>query len=79
MSALRLWLIDESPSSRLQASVGRAWRLAGLLCRNPLALLGAIIILLLILVAVFAPVIAPETPVGQNLSFSVTWISFRTD
>lgn len=68
MSTLHAWLVDDSPSSRWQAAMGRAWQLAGLLLRNPLAMLGIIIITALVLVALFAPLIAPESPVGQNLS-----------
>lgn len=68
MSTLHAWLVDDSPSSRWQAAMGRAWQLAGLLLRNPLAMLGIIIIIALVLVALFAPLIAPESPVGQNLS-----------
>lgn len=68
MKALLTWLHDDSPTSRLQANLGRAWQLSGLLARNPLALLGIIIITMLVLVALFAPLIAPESPVGQDLS-----------
>jgi len=68
MSTLRAWLSDDSPASRWQANMGRTWQLAGMLRKNPLAMLGAFIILLLVLVAIFAPLIAPESPVGQNLS-----------
>ncbi len=67
MSA-RDWLLDESPASRTQASLGRAYSAARLLLRNPLAVVGGAIILLLILTAAFAPLIAPESPYGQNLS-----------
>lgn len=63
----RDWLLDTSPTSRMQANAGRAYIAAGQLLRNPLAVIGGIIILLLILTAAFAPWIAPESPVGQNL------------
>ncbi len=63
----RDWLLEDSPRSRLQANAGGAYRMAGALMRNPLAVVGAVIILLLILAAAFAPLIAPESPVGQNL------------
>jgi peptide/nickel transport system permease protein len=36
--------------------------------KNKLALAGAAIILLLVVIAIFAPVIAPYDPVGQNLT-----------
>ncbi len=64
----RDWLLDESPASRWQASAGRAYAAAGLLLRNPLAVIGGAIVVLLILTAILAPLIAPEGPLGQNLS-----------
>ncbi|MDV7141102.1 ABC transporter permease [Tropicimonas sp. TH_r6] len=63
----RDWLLDESPNSRIQASAGRFYRMGLALLHNPLAVLGALIILLLIATALFAPWIAPESPVGQML------------
>ena len=66
MSA-RDWLLDPSPATSFQASAGRAWRMFGALMRNPLAVAGAIIVIGLVLTAAFAPQIAPESPVGQNL------------
>lgn len=68
MNALQIWLTDDSPTSRWQATLGRAFQLAGLLAKNPLALLGILIITSLVLVALFAPLIAPESPVGQDLA-----------
>jgi peptide/nickel transport system permease protein len=67
MSA-RDWLLDDSPASRLQADLGRGYRMGAALLRNPLAVVGALIILGLILTAAFAPWIAPETPYGQDLA-----------
>ncbi|MFV2051294.1 ABC transporter permease [Aliiroseovarius sp. YM-037] len=64
----RDWLLADSPTSRFQANMGRAYRMGGALLRNPLAVVGALIIILLIATAAFAPWIAPESPVGQNLS-----------
>ena len=66
MSA-RDWLLEDSPGSRLQARLGRSYRLLLALGRNPLAVLGAVIVIVLILMAVFAPVIAPQSPTAQNL------------
>ena len=63
----RAWLLDPSPETSLQATAGRAWRMAAALMRNPLAVAGAIIVIGLVLTAAFAPWIAPELPVGQNL------------
>lgn len=67
MTTARHWLLDESPASRLQANLGHAYRMALQLARNPLAMLGAFILFLLILAALFAPWIAPYSPLGQNL------------
>lgn len=64
---MHAWLISDSPASRLQARAGRAYLASGMLLRNPLAVTGALIIGLLIVTAIFAPWIAPESPVGQNL------------
>ncbi|MFY0621000.1 MAG: ABC transporter permease [Pelagimonas sp.] len=61
------WLLDESPTSRMQANAGRAYRMGLAMLGNPLAMLGAAIVLVLVLAAAFAPWIAPESPVGQNL------------
>ncbi|GAB2187575.1 ABC transporter permease [Roseibium sp. LAB1] len=62
------WLLDDSPASRLQANLGRAWRVWTALLRNPLAVVGGFIILVLIVMAVFAPLIAPYSPIGQDLA-----------
>lgn len=62
------WLLDDSPSSRLQASLGRSFRVFTALMRNPLAVVGAAILLVLIVMAVFAPWIAPYSPIGQDLA-----------
>ncbi|SFT57393.1 ABC transporter permease [Mesorhizobium sp. YR577] len=67
-TTVRAWLIDDSPSSRLQARLGRAWRITGALTRNPLAVVGAAIILVLILTAIFAPLIATHDPLKQDLT-----------
>jgi peptide/nickel transport system permease protein len=64
---MRDWLLDPSPETSFQASAGRAWRMLGALLSNPLAVAGALIVVGLILTAAFAPWIAPESPVGQNL------------
>ena len=67
MSSLQQWLTDESPETRWQANLGRSWRLLCMLMKNPLALLGSLIIVGLVVVAAFAPWIAPQSPIGQDL------------
>ncbi len=62
------WLTTDTPRSRGQAFAGRTYATARLLARNPLAVVGAAVVLALVLVAAFAPWIAPESPIGQNLA-----------
>lgn len=60
---LRAWLLSPEPGSRLQARLGRfylGWRS---FTRNPLAVLGLGIVILLIVIALFADFIAPHSPV----------------
>jgi peptide/nickel transport system permease protein len=64
----RDWLLEDSPHSRLQARLGRLYRLGGSIWRNPLAMAGAIIVALLIVTALAAPWIATHSPTGQNLA-----------
>lgn len=64
----RDWLLADSPTSRMQANLGRTYRITLALMRNPLAMVGAIIVLTLIVTAVLAPWIAPYSATGQDLS-----------
>lgn len=61
------WLLSDSPGSVLQASLGRFYLSFLDFLGNRLALLGCIIILILIVVAIFAPFIAPYDPIATNL------------
>lgn len=64
----REWLLTEQPSSRRQARLGQLYRTWLALRSNPLAMVGLGIIVVLILVALFANVIAPYDPlVGGDL------------
>ena len=63
----REWLLDPNPASRAQARAGQFYLGWLRLIRNPLAVIGLVIIALLIVMAVFAPVIAPYDPIAQNL------------
>ncbi len=67
MASTRDWLLDDSPASLLQANLGRSYRIVLALMRNPLAVIGAFIIFVLIITAMFAPLIAPFSPIGQDL------------
>ncbi|MEX0969788.1 MAG: ABC transporter permease [Paracoccaceae bacterium] len=61
------WLNSDAPGSRMQANLANSWRVARSLLGNPLALAGGIIILALVLTAAFAPYIALQSPIGQDL------------
>ncbi len=67
MSALTDWLRDPSPASRRQARLGQAYLSWLRLKNNRLAVIGLGIVLALVVVAVFAPVLAPDDPIAQNL------------
>ncbi len=59
----REWLLSDRPASRRQARLGQAFRTWLAFRSNWLAMVGLGIVLLLILVAVFANLIAPHSPV----------------
>lgn len=67
MTTLRAWLQDPSPTSRRQARLGQMWLAWLRIRRNRLAMAGLIIVAILLLVAAFAPWIAPHDPFVQNL------------
>ena len=60
----REWLLTEQPASRRQARLGQAYRRWLALRRNGLALVGLGIVVALILVAIFAPLLAPYDPIA---------------
>lgn len=61
------WLLDEAPTSRRQARWGGAYRLLLALRKNHLAMAGLIIVTTLVLFAIFAPLIATHSAIGQDL------------
>ena len=65
---MRDWLRDQNPSSRAQARAGQAYLNWLRLRRNPLAMAGLLIASVLMLVAIFAPWLAPYDPIAQDLS-----------
>jgi peptide/nickel transport system permease protein len=67
MTTLRAWLQDPSPSSRRQAKLGQLWLAWLRIQRNRLAMAGLVIVTILLLVAAFAPWIAPHDPFVQDL------------
>jgi peptide/nickel transport system permease protein len=79
----RAWLLSASPASRRQARLGRFYIAWLAFQSNHLAMLGLAIVLALILVAVFAPVLAPYDPNAQILADRLQFFSgqhpFGTD
>ena len=65
---MRDWLLSDDPENRMQARLGQAYRLARALARNPLAMVGFVIILTLLFVAAFAPWLAPYSPIEGDLT-----------
>lgn len=66
--SLHQWLTSDVPTSPMQARLGRWYQGWSLLKRNPLALFGLGIIILLVFLSIFAPLIAPFDPVVGSLS-----------
>lgn len=64
----RAWLLTDMPQSRLQARLGRIYVTWMHFASNKLAVIGLAIILALIVVAVFAPHLAPYSPYMGDLS-----------
>ena len=58
----REWLLTEQPASRRQARLGQSYRTWVAFTANPLAMVGLGVVVLLIVLAVLAPVIAPYDP-----------------
>lgn len=67
MSSLSQWLNDESPTSRRQARFSAIYHGWIEFKANRLALLGLVILILLVLMAIFAPWISPHDPFEQDL------------
>ena len=67
-TALRAWLLTETPASRRQAAWGRAYRSWLLLRRNHLAMAGLVAAIILIITSVAAPMITPYNPSAQDLA-----------
>jgi peptide/nickel transport system permease protein len=68
MSGWRSALLTDTPASRRDAALGQAYRGWLRFKQNRLALLGLAIVVLLVVVAAFAPWIATHDPYEQNLA-----------
>jgi peptide/nickel transport system permease protein len=62
------WLLSENPDTRLQSNLGQVYLVGRELMRNRLAAIGFIIILTLLITAIFAPLLAPFSPIESSLT-----------
>ena len=68
MTGVITWLRDPNPASRAQARFGQTYMGFLRLRRNHLAMIGLTISVVLVLMSIFAPALAPYDPIAQNLS-----------
>lgn len=67
-ASFRNWLLSDTPDSRWQARMGRFYLGWLTYARNPLGLLGLVILAVLVTMAMFAPWIAPHNPISGELT-----------
>ncbi len=67
-TTLHAWLMSEQPASRRQAAFGRAYTTVRRFGANRLAVVGAVIVALLVLVALLAPWLAPHSATAGDLA-----------
>ncbi|PSH62189.1 ABC transporter permease [Phyllobacterium sophorae] len=68
MGAVKEWLFDNSPNTPLQAQLGRIARDIRAVLRDPIAVIGLLVVLLMVGVAVLAPVLPLQDPGFQILN-----------
>ena len=61
------WLRDPNPTSRFQSRMVQSYLSWLRMKRNKLAMIGLLITVALVLMAIFAPLLAPYDPIAQNL------------
>jgi peptide/nickel transport system permease protein len=66
-AALRAWLLAETPGSRLQARLGQGFVTGLAFLRNPLAVVGLGVVVVLVAVAVLGPALTSRSPLAQDL------------
>lgn len=64
----RDWLLSDAPQTRRQARLGALYQGWLTFRGNHLAMVGLVILIGLMLMAIFAPWIAPRSPIAQNLA-----------
>ena len=65
---MRGWLLSDAPRTRRQARLGAIYQGWLTFRANKLAMLGLVILVLLVLTAIFAPLLSPADPFAQNLA-----------
>ncbi|QPM92277.1 ABC transporter permease [Pseudooceanicola algae] len=68
MTPTRAWLLSDQPISRRQARLGQLYRTWLGFRTNGLAMFGLVIVVALVLVAIFAPWLAPHDPLVGDLN-----------
>ena len=61
----RAWLLSDAPQTRNQARLGAIYQGWLTFRGNKLAMFGLVILILLIAMAIFAPLLAPQTPLRR--------------
>ncbi|TRW95084.1 ABC transporter permease [Paracoccus sp. M683] len=64
----RDWLLTDAPQTRRQARLGAIYQGWLTFRANKLAMFGLVILILLIVMAIFAPLLAPYSPFSQDLT-----------
>jgi peptide/nickel transport system permease protein len=64
----RDWLLSDAPASRRQAAWGRRYQGWLAFRRNPLAVAGLAVVVVMLVMALFAPLLATHDPGAQNLA-----------
>ncbi len=64
----RAWINAPVPQTARQARAQQAWSMAGRLCSNTSAVIGLVLLVIIIVLAVFAPWIVPHDIYAQDLS-----------
>ena len=68
----REWLLTDAPQTRRQARLGALYQGWLTFRGNHLAMIGLVILIALILMAIFAPQLAPHPPTRQNLAMRLS-------
>lgn len=68
----RQWLHEPTPRGRVQAYTQQFYRSWERFCQHTLGLVGLAIIVLLVLVAIFAPLLTSYDPIAQNMAARLT-------